>query len=153
MNPEKYDSEVDQVVHDAFNYYRTTKDIYGRPEWQDAFNIMHEAASRNPGRYGPQLEQAAYEAFNHYKMTEDKSGSLQWNEGLRIMRVAASSNPYKYNSELDQATCEAFNYYKERRMWWDALCAVREVAERNPDVFGPMLQQAQIECLFCNDSY
>ena len=140
MNPEKYDSEMDQVVHDAFNYYKTNKDIYGQPEWHDAFNIMHEAASRNPGRYGPQLEQVAYDAFNHYKKTKNRStGHLQWDRALEVMRVAASSNPYKYNLELDQATCEAFNYYKDKHMWRDALCAVREVAERNPDVFGPML--------------
>ena len=119
----------------------------------DTFNIMHEAASRNPGRYGPQLEQVAYDAFNHYKKTKNRStGHLQWDRALEVMRVAASSNPYKYNSELDQATCEAFYYYKDKHMWQDALCAVREVAERNPDVFGPMLQQAQIEC-FRSKSY
>ena len=94
----------------------------------------------NSDVYRVELDHALSDAYEYHKAIEGN-----WKAVFEVLGEAASRNPSRYDTELNQALNDAFDYYKVEGEWDKALYTVREAADENPRVFGPLLRQARVE--------
>ena len=88
---------------DAFNHYKV------EGWWDEALDVMREAASRNPTKYNAELDQAVCDAFVDYKARG------WWDSAIYVLRDAARRNPDVFDPLLKRALDDVSRARQQRR--------------------------------------